>query len=312
MRPYAAIFPGQGSQHREMLLSYLNNNTFINTLNESSEILKFDIVKTVEDESKLNNTIYTQPIMLATSIAIWRTWREKNESLPSYAAGHSLGEYSALVASQIISLSDGLNLVSERAKMMVEAMGNIEGSMAAIIGLNSNQVNNICKELSIGDNVIEAVNFNSDSQIVVAGDVDTIKKSENVFKSTGAKIVKVLPVSVAAHTSIMKNCSEKLNKLLLNIEFKEPLFPVIHNEDAQSKIHKDDIIVSLTKQIHSSVMWSQSIKNIAKLGIDSFIEIGPGTVLTGLNKRISKELSVISISDSKLIDDAKELIINGN
>ena len=310
MKSYVVLFPGQGSQHKDMLQAYLDNKIFIDTLNESSKILEYDVIKIVEDESKLNNTVYTQPIMLATSIAMWRVWCKKIKLNPSFAAGHSLGEYSALVASGVLSLSDGLKLVSERAKMMVDAMGNIKGSMAAIIGLNGDQVIDICSSLSSGNNVIEAVNFNSDSQIVVAGNNDLIEKSSDEFKKAGAKIVKVLPVSVAAHTSIMKTCSEKLNKLLLNIDFNDQLFPVIHNEDAQSKTSKDDIISTLTKQIHSAVMWSQSVKNITKSNIEIFIEIGPGNVLTGLNKRISKELSTISISDSSVIDQAVRLIDN--
>ena len=320
MRTYAVLFPGQGSQHQDMLSTYINNEIFGNTISEASEALGYDIVETIKDESKLNNTLYTQPIMVATSTAMWRVWKDKCNIVPSFAAGHSLGEYSALVANGFIDFLDCLDLVQERAKLMNSSMNNIEGGMAAVIGLNPDNIEDICKNLSGKNGIIEAVNYNSDMQTVVAGHIDVVSKSVEIFKSSGAKLVKLLPVSIAAHTSIMKNCSDSFNKILLNkdlLSSKEDnavdsvsrlSFPVIHNADASSKTDNHDIIDSLVKQVYSPVLWTQTIKNINDLNTNIFIEIGPGNVLTGLNKRILKNVNTVSISDFKNIDDALRLI----
>jgi len=321
MREYAVLFPGQGSQHQDMLSTYIDNKIFCNTINEASDILEYNIVEIVKDESKLNNTLYTQPIMVAISTAMWRVWKEKCNKAPSFAAGHSLGEYSALVANGFISFSDCLDVVQERAKLMNSSMDGIKGGMAAIIGLNPKDIKDICTNLSSKNSIIEAVNYNSDMQTVVAGHIDVVTKSVDIFKSSGAKIVKLLPVSIAAHTSLMKKCSENLYKVLLNkdlLELKkdspvEPSarhsFSVIHNVDASSKTDNHDIIDSLVKQVYSPVLWTQTIKNINNLNTNIFIEIGPGNVLTGLNKRILSDANTVSISDFKNIDDALRLII---
>ncbi len=320
MRTYAVLFPGQGSQHQGMLSTYIDNEIFRNTISEASEALGYDIVETTKDQSKLNNTLYTQPIMVATSTAMWRVWEDKCNIAPSFAAGHSLGEYSALVANGFIDFLDCLDVVQERAKLMNSSMNNIEGGMAAVIGLNPDNIEDICKNLSGKNGIIEAVNYNSDMQTVVAGHIDVVSKSVEIFKSSGAKLVKLLPVSIAAHTSIMKNCSDSINKLLLNkdlLSSKEDnavdsvsrlSFPVIHNADASSKTDNHDIIDSLVKQVYSPVLWTQTIKNINNLNTNIFIEIGPGNVLTGLNKRILKDIYTVSISDFKNIDDALRLI----
>jgi len=320
MREYAVLFPGQGSQHQDMLSTYIDNKIFCNTINEASDILEYNIVEIVKDESKLNNTLYTQPIMVAISTAMWRVWKEKCNKAPSFAAGHSLGEYSALVANGFISFSDCLDVVQERAKLMNSSMDGIKGGMAAIIGLNPKDIKDICTNLSSKNSIIEAVNYNSDMQTVVAGHIDVVTKSVDIFKSSGAKIVKLLPVSIAAHTSLMKKCSENLHKVLLNkdlLELKkdspvEPSarhsFSVIHNVDASSKTDNHDIIDSLVKQVYSPVLWTQTIKNINNLNTNIFIEIGPGNVLAGLNKRILSDANTVSISDFKNIDDALRLI----
>ena len=320
MRTYAVLFPGQGSQHQDMLSTYIDNKIFRNTIIEASEALGYDIIETVKDQSKLNNTLYTQPILVATSTAMWRVWKDKCNIAPSFAAGHSLGEYSALVANGFIGFSDCLDVVQERAKLMNSSMNNIEGGMAAVIGLNPDNIEDICKNLSGKNGIIEAVNYNSDMQTVVAGHIDVVSKSVEIFKSSGAKLVKLLPVSIAAHTSIMKNCSDSINKLLLNkdlLSSKEDnavdsvsrlSFPVIHNADASSKTDNHDIIDSLVKQVYSPVLWTETIKNINNLNTNIFIEIGPGNVLAGLNKRILSDANTVSISDFKNIDDALRLI----
>ena len=308
MKTYAVLFPGQGSQNKDMLAPYLDNKTFKDTIDEASDILDYKIIDIVKNEDKLNNTIFTQPIIVSISTAMWMAWKEVFKEAPVCAAGHSLGEYSALVASDLLPLKECLLLVSERAKLMSDAMKGKIGGMAAIIGLESDKVVQICQELSTNGSIIEAVNFNSSAQTVVAGDLSLIDSSVNVFKASGAKLVKTLPVSVAAHTSIMKECSSKFYKLLKNINFNKGKFPVIHNVDASSKTTNNDIIDSLCAQVHNPVLWTKSIENISNLNVNVFIEIGPGNVLSGLNKRIIKEAPVISISDAQKIKEATGLI----
>tara|TARA_X000000368_G_scaffold70684_2_gene51304 strand:+ start:5827 stop:6753 length:927 start_codon:yes stop_codon:yes gene_type:complete len=305
---YCVLFPGQGSQNSEMLDSYSSNNVFNDTIAEASAILGYDLSDIIKNEDKLNNTLYTQPIMVAVSIAIWRVWQQKVDKLPSFSAGHSLGEYTALVSSGIISFEDCLKLVKIRAKAMSEAMNSVDGGMAAVIGLSSEEISDVCNELSDDSQVIQPVNFNSENQIVVGGHMSVLQKSIEAFKKKGAKIVKILPVSIAAHTSLMNKCSDILYKELINIDLKDSIFPLIHNIDGTSKSSKDDIIDAVCKQVHSPVMWTDTINNIGKLDISVFIEIGPGNVLTGLNKRILKEIPTISISDLKNIDQALELL----
>tara|TARA_B100000959_G_scaffold42835_1_gene43111 strand:- start:1671 stop:2609 length:939 start_codon:yes stop_codon:yes gene_type:complete len=308
MKSYAVLFPGQGSQNQDMLTSYVDNKIFKETIDEASDVLGYNITDVVKDKTRLNNTIFTQPIIVSVSIAMWRVWKEACKETPVCAAGHSLGEYSALVASNLLPFKECLLLVSERAKLMSDAMGDRKGGMAAIIGLESDKIVQICQELSNDESIIGAVNFNSNSQTVVAGDLDLIESSAEKFKASGAKLVKTLPVSVAAHTSMMKDCSSNLHKILKNIDFNEKIFPVIHNVDASSKTTNNDIIDSLCTQVHSPVLWAKSIENISNLNVDIFVEIGPGNVLSGLNKRIIKDAPVISISDAQKIEEAAGLI----
>ena len=308
MSNYCVLFPGQGSQNSGMLDSYSSNNVFNETIAEASDILGYDLSETIKNEDKLNNTLYTQPIMVAVSTAIWRVWQQKADKLPSFAAGHSLGEYTALISSGIISFVDCLKLVKIRAKAMSEAMNGVDGGMAAVIGLDSEKISDICNELSDNSQIIQPVNFNSGNQTVVGGHMSVLQNSIDIFKKKGAKIVKILPVSIAAHTSLMNECSKILYKVLINNDLKDTIFPVIHNIDGTSKSSKDDIIDAVCKQVHSPVMWTDTINNIGKLGVSVFIEIGPGNVLTGLNKRILKDIPIISISDFKNIDQALELL----
>lgn len=308
MSDYGVIFPGQGSQNTEMLSLYLESKIFKETISEASSILGYDINSVVKDESKLNQTLFTQPILLATSVAMWNVWKDKASKPPIMAAGHSLGEYAAFVANGWISFSECLLVVKKRAEYMQEAMKDINGGMAAVIGLNRSKIKELCEQLSSKGEIIEAVNFNSAQQIVVAGHRNLIEKSTEAFKKAGAKLVKVIPVSVAAHTSLLEVCKEKLYKLLKNIDYSSQNYPVLHNVDAESKDNETAIIESLASQVHSPVEWTKIIENMKNFGIQKFVEIGPGNVLTGLNKRIDKELVTISIGNYENIGDALELI----
>ena len=195
MSNYCVLFPGQGSQNSEMLDSYSSNNVFNDTIAEASAILGYDLSEIIKNENKLNNTLYTQPIMVAVSIAIWRVWQQKVDKLPSFSAGHSLGEYTALVSSGIISFEDCLKLVKIRAKAMSEAMNSVDGGMAAVIGLSSEEISDVCNELSDDSQVIQPVNFNSENQIVVGGHMSVLQKSIEAFKNKGAKIQITFPVA---------------------------------------------------------------------------------------------------------------------
>tara|TARA_B100000925_G_scaffold91605_1_gene66444 strand:+ start:1019 stop:1951 length:933 start_codon:yes stop_codon:yes gene_type:complete len=295
VRDYAVIFPGQGSQNITMLQEYSDNVKFNDTIDEASEILGYSI-KAIVQEEKLNNTLYTQPVLLAVSNAIWNVWKSKISTPPKVAAGHSLGEYSALVAAEALSLKDGLELVSTRASLMVEHSKANPTAMAAVIGLDQRKIIELCKNISEPNSVLEAVNFNSSQQTVIGGHVDAIDRSVEIFKKEGAKIVKKLSVSLASHTSLLEICSKDLNKYLNNMTFKKPVFPIIHNFDASSKEQISDIINSLSEQVCSPVRWTESMTKISTMGVNTFLEVGPGQVLSGLNKRIDKNFTTYPLS----------------
>ena len=310
MSSYCVIFPGQGSQNAQMLSSYSESQVFKQTIEEASDLLGYSLNDIVNDETKINKTEFTQPLILATSVAMWRVWEEKCNILPKSGAGHSLGEYSALVANGWISFKDCIELVNLRAQYMEEEMSGIKSGMAAIIGLNREKISKLCSTLSNDKELVEAVNFNSSQQTVIAGHLALIENSIEKFKDEGAKLVKIIPVSVAAHTSILRKCSERIYKLLKNKKFSSPKYPVFHNIDGKSKDSEAAIINSLSAQICSPVEWMKTIENISSLGVKAFVEIGPGNVLSSLNRRINKALDSTSIENFNNIGDAVELISN--
>ena len=310
MSSYCVIFPGQGSQNAQMLSSYSESQVFKQTIEEASDLLGYSLNDIVNDETKINKTEFTQPLILATSVAMWRVWEEKCNILPKSGAGHSLGEYSALVANGWISFKDCIELVNLRAQYMEEEMSGIKSGMAAIIGLKREKISKLCSTLSNDKELVEAVNFNSSQQTVIAGHLALIENSIEKFKDEGAKLVKIIPVSVAAHTSILRKCSERIYKLLKNKKFSSPKYPVFHNIDGKSKDSEAAIINSLSAQICSPVEWMKTIENISSLGVKAFVEIGPGNVLSSLNRRINKALDSISIENFNNIGDAVELISN--
>ena len=305
MRDYAVIFPGQGSQSASMLQDYSENVEFNDTINEASEILGYSIREIVSDE-KLNNTVYTQPVLLAVSNAIWNAWKSEISMPPIIAAGHSLGEYSALVAAKALSFEDGLKLVSSRASLMVEHSKANSTAMAAVIGLEQHKIIELCENISESNSVIEAVNFNSSQQTVIGGHADAIERSIEIFKKEGAKIVKKLSVSLASHTSLLEMCSKDLHKYMNNMTFNKPVFPIIHNFDASSKDKISDIISSLSEQVCSPVRWTESMTKISTMGIKTFLEVGPGQVLTGLNKRIDKSFTTYPLCGESEMSKARE------
>ena len=305
----ALVFPGQGSQSKNMLSDFIGDTDFKEIISQASEILGYDIEKIVEDEEKINNTIYTQPVMLATSYAMWILMKKYLDLKICIGAGHSLGEYSALVVNDSISFKDGLSIVKKRAELMSNSMRDIDGSMAAIIGLSSNEVDEICKQLSNQDSIIEAVNFNCPGQTVIAGHSKAIDDGAQKLKDAGAKIVKKLPVSLAAHTSLLRpvadELKDELNKININLTTS---FDVIHNYDLTVSENVECRVNALAMQVCSPVRWIETLELFNKKNVTDIIEVGSGNVLSGLIKRFDKSINMHSINNIEDINILKQTL----
>ena len=307
MTNFVALFPGQGSQSIGMMQNLTSNSLIKKTFDEASDILNTNFWDMVNIENTdINQTINTQPLMLAAGIATWRVLKESNVNLPSFAAGHSLGEFTALVAAEVFSFENGLNIVKKRAELMQNAVPSDEGAMAAILGLKDSEVINICNNLK-EKGVIEAVNFNSPGQVVVAGEKIIIETSLEVFKEAGAKRAIILPVSVPSHCSLMKEAAIEFKEFLSSINFAKPIFPVVQNFEAIPYDDEEKIKEGLFYQLFNPVRWTQSIKFMSEKKLNIFLEIGPGKVLTSLSKRINKDSNNISIDSMESIENFKEI-----
>ena len=262
------------------------------TFSQASDILKYDLWKLVCDGpiDELNKTHITQPAMLVAGISVWRVWSEKGGRLPSIMAGHSLGEYTALVCSGALDFEDAVSLVAHRGQLMQDAVPAGTGAMAAILGLEDDAVLEVCQiaetECSESNAIVAAVNFNSPGQVVIAGSKGAVERAMVIAKEKGAKRAMPLPVSVPSHCKLMKPAADKLAERLAQIEIKAPSIPVIHNYNVQTSSNADDIRAALTKQLYNPVRWVETIQSIAEKNIGLLIECGPGKVLTGLTKRI--------------------------
>ena len=305
----ALVFPGQGSQSKNMLSDFIGDTDFKEIISQASEILGYDIEKIVEDEEKINNTIYTQPVMLATSYAMWVLMKKYLDLKICIGAGHSLGEYSALVANDSISFKDGLSIVKKRAELMSNAMRGIDGGMAAIIGLSGNEVDEICKQLSNQDSIIEAVNFNCPGQTVIAGHSNAIDDATQKLKDAGAKIVKKLPVSLAAHTSLLRPVADELKDELSKININlTTSFDVVHNYDLSVSENIECRINALAMQVCSPVRWIETLELFNKKNVTDIIEVGSGNVLSGLIKRFDKSINMHSINNIEDINILKQTL----
>ena len=305
----ALVFPGQGSQSKNMLSDFIGDTDFKEIISQASEILGYDIEKIVEDEEKINNTIYTQPVMLATSYAMWVLMKKYLNLKICIGAGHSLGEYSALVANDSISFKDGLSIVKKRAELMSNAMRGIDGAMAAIIGLSGNEVDEICKQLSNQDSIIEAVNFNCPGQTVIAGHSNAIDDATQKLKDAGAKIVKKLPVSLAAHTSLLRPVADELKDELSKININlTTSFDVVHNYDLSVSENIECRINALAMQVCSPVRWIETLELFNKKNVTDIIEVGSGNVLSGLIKRFDKSINMHSINNIEDINILKQIL----
>ena len=305
----AFIFPVQGSQTIGMLSDFAENEIIRNTFFESSEVLGYDLWQLISEgpSEKLNQTNRTQPALLTASVALWRLWQERSQAKPKIIAGHSLGEYSALVCSGVISLPDGVKLVEKRGEFMQASVPEGIGAMAAVIGLEDNKIINACQQAS-KDQVVSAVNFNSPGQVVIAGNKEAVERAGEICKATGAKRVLPLPVSVPSHCALMKGAAEQLVKQFENITFNKPSIPVVNNVDVAVE---DDVVAikdALIRQLYNPVRWTETVETLAKQGIDTALEVGPGKVLQGLVKRIDKSIQCVSVNDEKSLSQAIELV----
>jgi len=303
MGNFSFIFPGQGSQSVGMMADFNGHPLIQSTFNEASEVLNVDFWRmATEPNEDINQTIHTQPILLTAGIATWRLWQSKSDKLPTYLAGHSLGEYSALVASNAIEFKDALKLVKFRAEVMQKAVPEGVGAMAAILGMTDQEVVDACKEAQENE-VVEAVNFNSPGQVVIAGNVLAVERAIDIAKSKGAKRAILLPVSVPSHCTLMQKASEELRAYLDTISIHKPSINVIHNVDVMTHDDANSIKDALSKQLCHPVRWVETIEKIASHQISNIAECGPGKVLTGLAKRISAELKGTALVSENAMDE---------
>jgi len=305
---FALVFPGQGSQSVGMMNGYADLPVIQQTFQEASDILKQDLWAMVNNgpADDLNLTINTQPLMLTAGIAVYRAWTDLGGGKPALMAGHSLGEYTALVASEALSFADALALVRFRAQAMQQAVPEGVGGMAAILGLNDDIVAAICRDITSQntEESLEPANYNSPGQIVIAGHKNAILRGIETAKAQGAKRAIMLPMSIPSHCSLMQPAADKIKQQLQQVALQSPKIPVLHNADVKTHSDAADIKEILVRQLTAPVRWVDTIKAFAASGITHVIECGPGKVLAGLNKRIDQNLQQLSLADSEAIRQA--------
>jgi len=291
------VFPGQGSQAIGMMSDMASRHDLVKELFvEASDVLSTDLWKMTQEGpiEDLSQTENTQPALLTAGVAAWRVWQQLGGAQPTMMAGHSLGEYTALVCAGALSFADGVALVRDRGRYMQEAVPSGEGGMAAIIGLEDQRVVELCLEIA-QDDVLQAVNFNAPGQVVIAGSATAIERAATAMKEAGAKRALPLPVSIPAHSSLMTPASERLAERIAGIKVSMPEIPVLHNCNVEVAQEAGQIAANLVSQLDSPVRWVESIEAMHAQGIDSFIESGPGRVLGGMIKRIVKGVDVACI-----------------
>ncbi|MFC1630533.1 ACP S-malonyltransferase [Pseudomonadota bacterium] len=293
----AFIFPGQGSQSIGMMNALAESDTLIqDTFSEASSVLGYDLWELVNDGpvEKLNSTEYTQPAMLTAGVATWRAWLEAGGTAPALMAGHSLGEYTALVCAGVLNFSDAVSLVSDRARFMQQAVPEGEGAMAAILGLDDDEVTTLCQQNAAGE-VLQAVNYNAPGQVVVAGSAAAVGRLVENAKAAGAKRALLLPVSVPSHCALMQPASDRMAERLNQVSISQAQIPVIHNVNVQTASDDDELRQLLARQISEPVRWVETINSMNEKGVSQLIECGPGKVLCGLSKRINRDMSCIPL-----------------
>ncbi|WP_273431935.1 ACP S-malonyltransferase [Chitinibacter tainanensis] len=299
----AFVFPGQGSQAVGMMAGWAEMPIVKATFDEASSVLGQDLWAMVSDgpAEALNATVNTQPVMLAAGVAAWRAYQARGGAQPAVLAGHSLGEYSALVAAEVLSFGDALELVRLRAEAMQEAVPAGTGAMAAILNLADADIIAACAESAQGE-VVQAVNFNSPGQVVIAGHKAAVERACEACKARGAKRALLLPVSVPSHCDLMRPAAAKLAAKLATIELHAPVIPVLHNADVASYSNPEQIRDALVRQLYQPVRWVETVQKMVADGVDLVAECGPGKVLVGLNKRIAPELNSVALVDGAALD----------
>lgn len=300
MTQFAFVFPGQGSQTVGMLTELAATYPLVEeTFREASDALGYDLWQLVSQgpAEEVNKTWQTQPALLAASVAIYRVWQQQGGEQPALMAGHSLGEYSALVCAGVLNFADAVKLVELRGKLMQEAVPEGTGAMQAIIGLDDATIRKACEESAQGQ-VVSPVNFNSPGQVVIAGNKEAVERAGAACKAAGAKRALPLPVSVPSHCALMKPAADKLAVALESITFNAPAVPVINNVDVKAETDAAAIRHALVRQLYSPVRWTESVEAMAAQGVTQLLEMGPGKVLTGLTKRIVDSLTAAAVNDT--------------
>ncbi|MCE9791343.1 ACP S-malonyltransferase [Shewanella indica] len=300
MENFAFVFPGQGSQAVGMLADLAEGYPVVTeTFREASEVLGYDLWQLVQQgpAETLNETDKTQPALLSASVALYRAWQAAGKAAPSVMAGHSLGEYSALVCAGVLKFTDAVKLVELRGQLMQQAVPAGTGAMFAIIGLDNDAIAKACEDSAEGA-VVSPVNYNSPGQVVIAGEKNAVERAAAACKAAGAKMAVALPVSVPSHCALMKPAADKLASALGDIEFSQPQIPVINNADVAQPQDAADIRDALVRQLYSPVRWTETVEAMAAMGVTELYEVGPGKVLTGLCKRINKSLTAKAVNDA--------------
>lgn len=296
----AIVFPGQGSQSVGMLQELAADFPCVEeTFAEASAALEYDLWALTQNgpAEELNRTDITQPAVLAAGVAVWRVWQAQGGSTPAVMAGHSLGEYTALVCAGALEFAAAVKLVAERGRIMQEAVPAGEGAMAAVLGLDDDTVRTVCARVA-GEEVVEAVNLNAPGQVVIAGNKAAVERAVEELKTAGARRAIPLPVSVPSHCALMRPAAEQLAKYLDQVEIRPAAIPVLHNVDVQVSADAVAVRERLVQQLYSPVHWVGTVQAMAMQGMERIIECGPGKVLTGLNKRIAKEIDSLAVSDT--------------
>ncbi|GEM79928.1 ACP S-malonyltransferase [Vibrio superstes] len=307
MSKFAIVFPGQGSQSLGMLAELGEQFDIVKqTFAEASEVLGYDLWTLIQDGpvEDLNQTHRTQPALLASSVAVWRVWNEQGLATPELLAGHSLGEYSALVCAGVMDFKEAIKLVELRGQLMQEAVPAGTGAMYAIIGLADDAIAKACEDAAQGE-VVSPVNFNSPGQVVIAGNKAAVERAGALCKEAGAKRALPLPVSVPSHCALMKPAADRLAEALKDIEFNAPTLPVINNVDVAAETDPAKIKDALVRQLYCPVRWTEGVQKMHEQGVEKLLELGPGKVLTGLTKRIVKSLTAAAVNDSASLEAAK-------
>lgn len=299
--PFAAVFPGQGSQSIGMMAAWGEHQALVEqTFAQASLALGgVDLwsIACSGPEAEINRTEITQPIMLTAGVAAWRVWQAAGGAMPSCMAGHSLGEYTALVCAEAMDFEDAVRVVAERGRLMQQAVPLGEGAMAAVLGLEDAVVLAVCAEATQGAEVVEAVNFNSPGQVVIAGSAAAVARATPLLQEKGAKRVLPLPVSVPSHSSLMQDAALRMAKVLDAVEIRRPQIPVLHNVDASEHAEPVALRAALVSQLHRPVLWVDSVRAMRSRGVGALVEFGPGKVLAGLTKRIERDLAAYPVLD---------------